>query len=625
MSGMVVAHNLQSMFSNRALGIVNDRKAKSSEKLASGYRINRAADDAAGLSISEKMRKKIRGLNQGADNMQDGVSLCQIADGALAETQDLLQRMNELCIKSANGTMSASDRQDVQNEIGNLKEEIDRIANTTSFNNFIYPLKGGPYKITTESAANVDISEIELMGFDEEDVNVGSNPFGKYDDANHLNLQAVVNKPGSTVDGKTFDLIYGQGSTSYSSIKVKYDDGSSTNKIATVNFSDMNVDPESYKVENTSGGTLWSREFSYTDDSGNLAFKIKQRVFKQPEEKQYYVYYDFTNTGSYGINKTAMMINYDSAYNNDDYNEEQFVNGNKVSVDSLFYSNNASLASAYSDMGLNDLSSVVNKTLAGESVANGIEASHPGVHTVTSINKALPFTERFSYWGADIMLSVGHWTDVDKWSYYNNIEGNVGNSTAHKDLAVSAIMVHDDTYDPQYRNGSSIGMFQLKLESFKDFAQTQGIPENKISWGTITKIEDQHGIDIQCSDEVPDRINIPLVIATAEGIGLEGKEGTIDASTLEGARKGIDLVSKALLKVNEYRTNFGVHQNRLEHAIKVNDNSSENTQAAESRIRDTDMASEMVKYSRESILQQAGQSMLAQANQQPQGILQLLQ
>ena len=214
MSGMVVAHNLQSMFSNRALGIVNDRKAKSSEKLASGYRINRAADDAAGLSISEKMRKKIRGLNQGADNMQDGVSLCQIADGALAETQDLLQRMNELCIKSANGTMSASDRQDVQNEIGNLKEEIDRIANTTSFNNFIYPLKGGPYKITTESAANVDISEIELMGFDEEDVNVGSNPFGKYDDANHLNLQAVVNKPGSTVDGKTFDLIYGQGSTS---------------------------------------------------------------------------------------------------------------------------------------------------------------------------------------------------------------------------------------------------------------------------------------------------------------------------------------------------------------------------------------------------------------------------
>ena len=134
-SGMnVVAHNLSSMFTNRELGIVNDRKAKSSEKLSSGYRINRAADDAAGLSISEKMRRQIRGLNQGSDNLQDGVSFCQTADGYLEEVVAMLHRMNELSIKAANGTNSASDRMDIDNEIQELKEETNRIFKTARFN-----------------------------------------------------------------------------------------------------------------------------------------------------------------------------------------------------------------------------------------------------------------------------------------------------------------------------------------------------------------------------------------------------------------------------------------------------------------------------------------------------------
>jgi len=134
-SGMnVVAHNLSSMFTNRELGIVNDRKAKSSEKLSSGYRINRAADDAAGLSISEKMRRQIRGLNQGSDNLQDGVSFCQTADGYLEEVVAMLHRMNELSIKAANGTNSASDRMDIDNEIQELKEETNRIFKSARFN-----------------------------------------------------------------------------------------------------------------------------------------------------------------------------------------------------------------------------------------------------------------------------------------------------------------------------------------------------------------------------------------------------------------------------------------------------------------------------------------------------------
>ena len=138
---MVVQHNLTAMNSNRMLGLTTASQAKSTEKLSSGYKINRAADDAAGLSISEKMRKQIRGLTQASSNAQDGISAVQTAEGALNEVQDMLQRMNELAVKSANGTNSEDDRSYIQNEIDQLTTEIDRVAETTKFNE-TYLLKG---------------------------------------------------------------------------------------------------------------------------------------------------------------------------------------------------------------------------------------------------------------------------------------------------------------------------------------------------------------------------------------------------------------------------------------------------------------------------------------------------
>ncbi len=131
---MVVQHNLRAMNSNRMLGITTGQLSKSSEKLSSGYKVNRAADDAAGLSISEKMRKQIRGLTQASANAEDGISAVQTAEGALTEVHDMLQRMNELATKAANGTNSVSDRQTIQDEISQLTTEIDRVAETTKFN-----------------------------------------------------------------------------------------------------------------------------------------------------------------------------------------------------------------------------------------------------------------------------------------------------------------------------------------------------------------------------------------------------------------------------------------------------------------------------------------------------------
>ena len=131
---MVVQHNLRAMNSNRMLGITSSSQAKSTEKLSSGYKVNRAADDAAGLSISEKMRRQVRGLTQASLNAQDGISCVQTAEGALAEVQDMLQRMNELCVKASNGTLQTVDRNYIQQEVDALTSEINRVAGTTTFN-----------------------------------------------------------------------------------------------------------------------------------------------------------------------------------------------------------------------------------------------------------------------------------------------------------------------------------------------------------------------------------------------------------------------------------------------------------------------------------------------------------
>ena len=151
---MIIQHNIAAFNTNRQLGIVTKALAKSTEKLSSGDKINRAADDAAGLSISEKMRKQIRGLSQGVSNAEDGISLCQVADGALVEVTDMLQRMNELAVKAANGTLSVSDREAVESEVTELKTEIDRVSKTTKFNEIILFDRGYEYDDVTTATTS---------------------------------------------------------------------------------------------------------------------------------------------------------------------------------------------------------------------------------------------------------------------------------------------------------------------------------------------------------------------------------------------------------------------------------------------------------------------------------------
>ena len=273
------------MFSNRQLGITNANKAKSTNKLSSGYKINRAADDAAGLTISEKMRHKIRSLNQGVNNIQDGVSVCQVADGALTESQDILQRINQLSIKSANDTNTPEERDAIQSEVTHLKEELDRISKTTSFNEKIFPLSGGKESELILPGDKVSFDNVDISKWENTDVSMLKWPFTAESGPTEMKLTAEIDGTGTAIDGSIYNLIYGNGSTSYPSVALGYTvPGSEDINFARIPFSNMAVDKDSVTLDEESQ-TL-SRTLKYTDgDNGLLSFDVKQSVTLNSDEK----------------------------------------------------------------------------------------------------------------------------------------------------------------------------------------------------------------------------------------------------------------------------------------------------------------------------------------------------
>ncbi len=217
---MIVKHNITAMNSNRMLGLTTSSQAKSTEKLSSGYKINRAADDAAGLSISEKMRRQVRGLTQASANAQDGISVVQTAEGALNEVEDMLQRMNELAVKGENGTLTTSDRASIQAEISQLMSEVDRVQSTTTFNEM--NLLDGKFikgvQVGAEAGQHIDIS-IKNMSITALATYIGTWTNGTSTDSklygaityNALNVSSTnvqvttygVKTPGNTIQGTT--------------------------------------------------------------------------------------------------------------------------------------------------------------------------------------------------------------------------------------------------------------------------------------------------------------------------------------------------------------------------------------------------------------------------------------
>ena len=457
---MVVQHNMQAANANRMLGITSGAQAKSTEKLSSGYKINRAADDAAGLTISEKMRKQIKGLDRASTNAEDGVSAVQTAEGALTEVHSMLQRMNELATQASNGTNSQSDRSAIQDEISQLTTEIDRVAETTKFNE-IYLLKGDD----GEKTINLKAHDAGLKG-------------SLTDGAKSATFTMDELKTGDkvTIAGKEYSI----GST-VADAKKTYAAAADGEKVT--------IDGTEYTVVGATG----------TEDAGANKLKVASLDAKVKDG----------STVSYKTTTVKAMTDADN-------------NG----ID-------------------DDDSSIISKDVA----ESKIKAELLTANNIGTVNQAATVEDANTANG--------------KTSY-----------TIHKGYATVA-----DTLS-----------FNLHVGADADMT-------NKIT------------VDIDTMNSA----NLGI-----KGINVKDASGT-------EATYAIDAIADAVAKVSSQRSALGAVQNRLEHTIDNLDNISENTSSAESRIRDTDMAKEMVNYSKNNILAQAGQSMLAQANQSTQGVLSLLQ
>ncbi len=455
---MVVQHNMQAMNANRMLGITTSAQAKSTEKLSSGYRINRAADDAAGLTISEKMRKQIRGLDQASTNAQDGVSAVQTAEGALTEVHSMLQRMNELAVQASNGTNSEDDRQAIQDEISQLETEIDRVSETTKFNE-IYLLKGQAGTTNKYMAAHD-------AGFE-----------------------------GTLVDGDTEASFTMQVKTG-SSIKI--------------------------------GGVDYD---VYAD--GTAVSELQESV------------------GKLAANET-------------------------VEIDGV----------TYTVVDAADVDEAANK-LEAATLASKIKAG-------TEVNLT----------PADAAKKVTA-VDTSKSTTINQTEA-IEKITAEL-LAANKIGATDQA--PTVTAGTADADGNVTFDIAKGYATVK----DTLSFN----------LHVGADADSTNKITVNIDAMSAAGLGIKG----INVKDANGtaATYAIDAIADAVATVSAQRSALGAVQNRLEHTISNLDNVVENTTAAESRIRDTDMAEEMVEYSKNNILAQAGQSMLAQANQSTQGVLSLLQ
>ncbi|QUI21456.1 flagellin protein [Vallitalea pronyensis] len=540
---MRINHNMLAMNTHRQMGTTGVNQSKSMEKLSSGLRINRAGDDAAGLAISEKMRGQIRGLNQASRNAQDGISMIQTAEGALNETQSILQRMRELAVQSANGTNIEEDRDALQNEITQLKAEVDRIAETTEFN-----------KQT---------------------------------------------------------LLKGDGGTTLQGIG-----------IAAASVGDL-----------TGGADLSTTEATSTNTIGAAA--------------------DATSSVVFNLNGQALTINFDAAGTS---GEASHV-GYDVTQNSATVNIDAAQTVDETATGLRDaLQKVIdnNTVLKGNYVVSGT-----GADVIVSAVKGGAFEGA----AGNIALSTSGGTDV----FAGGTAGpaNVGTTTAPAQATRTLTMPADAVVAAGLEgkgitiNGTALEFYDATKGVYKGDAQgidiggvatkaalTNAIvAQAKIDGVTLTNVGDdlvvtatqggKAGNSIGTSDGgIQEEFKAEFQIGANQGqkmeINMNDMRGNalgikdVDISTTTGAQNAITTIEAALSKVSDERSKLGAFQNRLEHTIANLDTSAENLQASESRIRDVDMAKEMMEFTKNNILAQAAQSMLAQANQAPQGVLQLL-
>ena len=472
---MRINYNISSIIARNCLNNNDTRLSDSIKRLSSGYKINSAADDAAGLSISEKMRKQIRGLTKASSNAEDGISAVQTAEGALQEVTDMLQRMNELAVQASNGTNSQDDRQTIQDEISQLTTEIDRVAETTKFNE-LYMLKGD----TSDKTVKLSAKDAGLEG----------------------KLVTGANSATFTINTLKLGDSVSIGGTTYTI-------GDATAK---------NVADSVAALTMATGSQVTLNGVQYTIvDTADEEDEAKNLITKDSIEKR-------INGGKL----TSVKFN-----------------GKTYNV-------------------------ITDKVGGAGGTADGVDDNESSIITA---DKA------YEYMAKELSLA-------------NNVGAN------QKQISI------DVTDNKQLIKGKDAVQFVF------DRAEA------------VTKEDLNFSLHVGADADMTNKISVKVASLDTTGLGIYGLN--VKDKTGMSATYAIDSIADAIAKVSAQRSSLGAIQNRLEHTINNLDNVVENTTAAESQIRDTDMAEEMVKYSKNNILQQAGQSMLAQANQANQGVLSLL-
>jgi len=511
------------MNANRMYDITTSNKAKSTEKLSSGYKINRAADDAAGLAISEKMRRQIRGLTQATSNAMDGISAVQVMDGAMDEIQQMMQRQNELIIKGLNGTLLDVDRQMIQAEIDQLQNEIGLISERTTFNEI--PLLSVPSDGTMVDKA----IEVTIPAHWQPQPPVWEPPIIIYETyQSNLGLSSLKNVLTNA------DFI-----TTYQTHFV-YSDGTTSSSFA------FNIESILAQQDTDTGMGL------YTD----LSFEIFVKT---------YLFDSNTTTGfdekaQYFINRVASALT---------AGFQTATGDSSITIKGIYDSVSEKVGFIFDPQGTGR---GFNSTSCSGSPRTSNEFGHRFIHQSFSPDEA-----------SKIVFKDGTWRDID------------------------------DVFIPEHTE-----------------MQTIKVPFGNNSLWIQTGTEAGHGLYIDRYDCRPESLYEEYFYPST--ITIVGRDGISQVITLtelaiepwEKAAASLEALKGIMQKISGFRSNAGAQQNRLEHTISNLKNVVENTTAAESQIRDTDMATEMVKFSLNNILSQAGEAMLAQANQLNQGVLALL-
>ena len=539
---MVVQHNMSAINANNKMNVNVAGLKKSTEKLSSGYQINRAGDNAAGLAISEKMRSQIRGLSQATKNANDGISLIQTAEGGLNETHSILQRMRELAVQSANGTYTQEDRDAIQLEADALKSEIDRISTSTEFNTqqlLDGSLSGTKNSNTYGAAYGIrDTTAATLTALSSGDITVTSSIEG-----------AIVKFTNGASGEGGENAIWDQGAKTM------------TINLATgKTYTDAEIN-ELIKNANT------------TKDDGttvpDINYSTKYGVTSTPTAAT------STKTTVAGLRATSAATSLAALVGD-------ATNGASGYADTIQFT-----ANTYGDYA-SDKSILAKITIATDAAAGkeslDVTTVATGDTAVLHLATGTKYTEKdiqniLAKNGYDMNVSLSDADDPDGTN--KSIYFNVSDATG---IEVSLT------------TGAGVG---------KNFVPTSG--EGLTFQIGANGVEDQ-------------RVTLTIDDMGADSLGVAG----VDVSTRDSANKAIDTIDSAISKVSMQRAGLGALQNRLEYTVNNLTTTNENLTNAESTIRDTDMATEMISYTKFNILQQASQAMLAQANQQPQAVLQLL-